>query len=111
MPTLQEMIAQKEALEKQIEEATSHGRSEAIAKVKALMAEHGLKASDLGGKTGSTPKSAGKAKTGTGTGTGAKVAAKYRNGATGETWSGRGLQPRWLKAAMASGKKIEDFAV
>lgn len=105
MPTLQEMIAQKEALEKQIKEATSHGRNEAIAKVKALMAEHGLKASDLGTKTGGTPKSAGKAKTG------AKVAAKYRNGATSETWSGRGLQPRWLKAAMAGGKKIEDFAV
>ena len=105
MPTLQEIIAQKEALEKQIEEAISHGRGEAIAQVKALMAEHGLKASDLGGKTGSAPKSAGKAKTG------AKVAAKYRNGATGETWSGRGLHPRWLKAAMAGGKKIEDFAV
>ena len=105
MPTLQEMIAEKEALEKQIEEATSHGRSEAIAKVKALMAEHGLKVADLGGKAGSAPKSAGKAKTG------AKVAAKYRNGATNETWSGRGLQPRWLKAAIASGKKIEDFAV
>jgi len=107
MPTLQEMIAQKEALEKQIEEATSHGRNEAIAQVKALMAEHGLKASDLGGKPSNAPKSTGKAKTGTG----AKVAAKYRNGATGETWSGRGLQPRWLKAAVAGGKKIEDFSV
>ena len=105
MATLQEMIAQKAALEKQIEEATSHGRNEAIAQVKALMVEHGLKASDFGGKAGSAPKSGGKAKTGN------KVAAKYRNATTGETWSGRGLQPRWLKAAMASGKKIEDFAV
>ena len=105
MPTLQEMIAQKAALEKQIEEATSHGRNEAIAQVKALMTEHGLKVSDLGGKGGGAPKSTGKAKTG------AKVAAKYRNTTTGETWSGRGLQPRWLKAAVASGKKIEDFSV
>ncbi len=99
------MIAQKVALEKQIEEATAHGRNEAIAQVKAMMAEHGLRISDLGGKAGSAPKTAGKAKTG------AKVAAKYRNTTTGETWSGRGLQPRWLKAALASGKKIEDFAV
>lgn len=105
MPTLQEMIAQKDALEKQIEEATSQGRNDAIAQVKALLTEHGLKVSDLGGKTGSTPKSTGKAKTG------AKVAAKYRNSTTGETWSGRGLQPRWLKPALASGKKIEDFSV
>ena len=105
MLTLQEMISQKAALEKQIEEATSQGRNEAIAQVKALMAEHGLKVSDLGGKAGGTPKSAGKSKTGN------KVAAKYRNPTTGETWSGRGLQPRWLKAALAGGKKIEDFAV
>jgi len=105
MTTLQEMIAQKEALEKKIEEATSQGRNEAITQVKALMAEHGLKVSDLGGKAGSAPKSTGKAKTG------AKVAAKYRNTTTGETWSGRGLQPRWLKAALANGKKIEDFSV
>lgn len=39
-----------------------------------------------------------------------KVAAKYRD-AAGNTWSGRGLQPRWLKAAIADGKKIEDFAI
>jgi DNA-binding protein H-NS len=39
------------------------------------------------------------------------VAAKYRNTSTGDTWSGRGLQPKWLKAAIASGKKISDFAV
>ena len=104
MATLQEMMAQKAALEQKIAEATAHGRSEAIAQVKALMEEHGLTAADLGGKASS----GGKRKTAT---TGTKVAAKYSNKATGESWSGRGLQPRWLKAALASGKKIEDFAV
>jgi DNA-binding protein H-NS len=39
------------------------------------------------------------------------VAPKYRHPGTGETWSGRGLQPKWLKAALASGKKIGDFAI
>ena len=38
-----------------------------------------------------------------------KVAIKYRDGES--TWSGRGSQPRWLKAALAGGKSIEDFAV
>ena len=42
---------------------------------------------------------------------GGKVAAKYRNASTGESWSGRGLQPRWLKAALASGRKLSDFAL
>ena len=40
-----------------------------------------------------------------------KVAIKYRNASTAETWTGRGLQPKWLKAALASGAKIEDFLV
>ena len=38
-----------------------------------------------------------------------KQKVKYRNPATGETWSGRGLQPKWVVAALASGKKLEDF--
>ncbi len=38
--------------------------------------------------------------------------AKYANPANkADTWSGRGLQPRWLKQALASGKKISDFAL
>jgi DNA-binding protein H-NS len=41
---------------------------------------------------------------------GRKVAAKYK-GANGETWSGRGLKPRWLTEALKSGKKIEDFLI
>ncbi|ALN59545.1 MULTISPECIES: H-NS family nucleoid-associated regulatory protein [Lysobacter] len=41
-----------------------------------------------------------------------KVAPKYRNPAnTGETWTGRGKQPRWLAAYTAQGKKLEDFLI
>jgi DNA-binding protein H-NS len=41
-----------------------------------------------------------------------KVAPKYRNPENpGETWAGRGLKPRWLAAAIKSGKKLEDFAI
>ena len=42
---------------------------------------------------------------------GTSVAPKYRNNATGETWTGRGLQPKWIQAAIASGKKLEDFTI
>jgi DNA-binding protein H-NS len=43
---------------------------------------------------------------------GSSVAPKYRNpeNAT-ETWAGRGLKPRWLTAALKSGKKLEDFVI
>jgi DNA-binding protein H-NS len=40
------------------------------------------------------------------------VAPKYRNSENpAETWAGRGLKPRWLTAAIKSGKKAEDFLI
>jgi len=41
-----------------------------------------------------------------------KVAPKYRNPENpAETWAGRGLKPRWLAAAIKSGKKLDDFSI
>ena len=101
MPSLQDLLDRKAALEKEIEATRRQERAEAISKVKGLMSQYGLALSDLNVK--------GAAKTG-GVGKGGKVAVKYRNAATGDTWSGRGLQPKWLKAALAAGRKIEEFA-
>jgi DNA-binding protein H-NS len=41
---------------------------------------------------------------------GKKVAPKYR-GPDGETWAGRGATPRWLRAAIKGGKKLESFLI
>ena len=41
---------------------------------------------------------------------GRKVPPKYRS-PSGETWAGRGARPRWLVAAIKSGKKIDDFLI
>lgn len=38
-----------------------------------------------------------------------KVNIKYRDALTGSTWSGRGVQPAWLKAELAKGRKLSDF--
>lgn len=38
-----------------------------------------------------------------------KVPVKYRNAATGESWTGRGLRPRWLVQALEDGKTLADF--
>lgn len=102
MPSLQELLAQRAELEKKIADAQREERSAAIAKVRTLMAEFGLTAADIAGRgTAARTKST----------TGAKVPAKYRNAATGDSWSGRGLQPKWLRNALAAGRKLEDFAV
>ncbi len=100
MATLNDLLAQKVALEKQIADTQREERAEAIAKVKSLMTEYGLTLADLGTKAVAGPRK-----------TGGKVAAKYRDAATGNTWSGRGLKPNWLKAALANGRTLDDFAV
>lgn len=41
-----------------------------------------------------------------------KVFPKYRNPKDhGETWTGRGKQPRWLTKQLRSGKKLADFLI
>jgi DNA-binding protein H-NS len=41
-----------------------------------------------------------------------KVLPKYRNPKNrGETWAGRGKQPRWLVAELRAGKKLDDFLI
>ncbi|HEX6364406.1 MAG TPA: H-NS histone family protein [Albitalea sp.] len=102
MASLQDLLDRKAALEREIEATRKQERAEAIAKVKALMSEYGLTMADLSAK--GTPRAPSASR-------GGKVAVKYRNAATGDTWSGRGLQPKWLKAALAAGRKIDEFAV
>jgi DNA-binding protein H-NS len=109
MSSYQDLLAQKAALakqaadlEKQLQEARKAERAGVIAQIKNLLAEHDLTVADLGLKAGKA--SAGGAVKG-------KVAPKYRNKDTGETWTGRGLQPKWVQAAIATGKKLEDFTI
>jgi DNA-binding protein H-NS len=104
-PSLNDLLAQKAELEKQIADTQRAERADAIAQVRALMAQYGLSLADIGSKATAAPRGPGAAKP-----TG-KVAAKYRDMATGATWSGRGLQPNWLKAALAAGRSLSDFAV
>ena len=42
---------------------------------------------------------------------GVKVKPKYRDARTGDTWAGRGVQPRWLTAALKAGKKLDDYLI
>lgn len=111
MATYQELVAQKNALEKQrsdlekqINDALRSERSGVIAQIKTLMAEHGITVADLTIK----PTRQGKSAPAEGV---RKVAPKFCDPATGDAWSGRGLQPKWLRAALANGRKIEEFAI
>lgn len=101
MTNIKELLEQKAALERQIAEAQRAAKAEAIAKIKSLMTEYGLTTEDLAGRGGVAKKDAPTV----------KVAAKYRDPASGATWTGRGLKPKWLQAAIAEGKTLEEFKI
>jgi len=84
--TYKELLQQREALEKAIAQARQNEIAAAVSKVRELVAEFGLIAQDIFPIRGG--KSAGKAT--------AKVAPKYRDPATGQTWTGRGKAPKWI---------------
>jgi DNA-binding protein H-NS len=87
MNSYKELLKQRDALEQQISEARRRELSDAVAQVRTLVAEYGLTAQDVF-PTGKA------ARTGS---TGAKVAPKYRNPVTGDTWTGRGKAPKWIQ--------------
>ena len=105
MSTLQELLNQRAELERQIAETQRQERAEAIATIRQLMSDFGLSAQDLSaGRSGLRTASNDEGRR-------AKVPAKYRNPATGESWTGRGLQPKWLKAALSEGRQLADFLI
>lgn len=107
--SLQDLLAQRAAIEAKIQQLQSESRGQAIAKIKSIMAEHGLTVADITARGASaSDASAPRAK---GPKAGGTVAPKYRNQATGETWTGRGLKPKWLTAALENGAKVEDFLI
>lgn len=85
--TYKELLQQREALEKAIAQARENEISSAVAKIRELVAEYGLTAQDI---------FPGRASKSVITKSTSKVAAKYRDPATGQTWTGRGKAPKWI---------------
>lgn len=111
--TIAELEAQRAELDAKIAAAKAESMAGAIAAVKSLMESSGVTLEMLGGRKARAPRAAAadaKSKQSRST-KGGKVAAKYRNSATGETWSGRGLKPNWLRAELMKGATLESFAV
>ena len=75
------LLARKAELDAQIAQAQAEAKAKAVTEARALIQEHGLTAADV------FP--AAKAK-------GSVGAPKYRDPATGATWTGRGKPPNWI---------------
>ena len=115
MTKLQNIQNEIAKLQKQAEDIRAKELNATIADIKAKMLAYGITIKDLKaaatrktGKPGRTraakttaPKAAKKTSV---------VAAKYR-GPNGETWSGRGLTPKWLAAHVSAGKSKDAFLI
>ncbi|MDO4704667.1 MAG: H-NS histone family protein [Comamonadaceae bacterium] len=95
MNQLTDLLQQREALDQQIRQLRQQERSQALAEIQRLVNLHELSAADIFGKTPRTSSQAGK-----------KVPPRFMNKETGETWTGRGKPPRWIRD-----KDFEQFRI
>ena len=108
--------AQIDSLQKKAADIKAREFASTVQEILAKMAAFGITAKDLQakakGKAGakSAAKAAKAVKSAKSKKAGIPVAAKYR-GANGETWSGRGLMPKWLKMAVDAGQAKESFLI
>lgn len=96
--SLDQLKAHRKDVDKAISGFQSRQRAEAMKELQAVAKKHGMPLDDIVGGKGKKTK--------------AKAPAKYRNpGDANQTWSGRGRQPEWYKAAMKNGKKPADMEI
>jgi DNA-binding protein H-NS len=119
---LADLVQKRQAIDAQIAQAQAQQKELTIQTIRAMMAETGVTIADItannkvtytqGNGAVEKPKR-GRPKGSKGS-KGAKktvAAPKFRNPATGDTWTGRGPRPQWLRAALDQGKKLESFLI
>ena len=113
-----EIRGQIQALEKQAAEMKARDFSKTVQDIRDKMEVFGITVKDLqtvkrGPKAGKVKKEVGPKKAvvaGIKKTPSKPVPAKFR-GPNGETWSGRGLSPRWLTTLVEQGASRDDFAI
>jgi DNA-binding protein H-NS len=109
--TLAEINEEIARLQKEAERVRAEEVAGVIERIKEAIAHYGLTPRDLG--FGGTGRKQANARTPVPNKRAKKTvpsAVKYRDDA-GNTWVGRGKRPDWFKAALAAGKRPEDFEV
>lgn len=96
---------QKKIAELQAQEAEIKAREfkEKVAMIKETMSVYGITIEDIQGKSAKAPRA-------TGTKSSNSAPAKY-TGPNGESWSGRGLAPKWLASLIAQGHEKSEYLI
>ncbi len=102
MQTYSEIQTEIAKLQERAKQVLATEVATVVADINEKIALYGLTPGDLKFKAevkGTAPKAGKK-----------NAPVKYKD-KSGNTWSGRGLKPKWLTAALASGANLTDFAV
>lgn len=105
--TYVELMAEIEALQKQAEEVRQAEIADVIADIKQKIRAYDLTAADLGLAAARAPA----AEFGISERKRPAVKPKYRDPATGKTWTGRGVMPKWMRVAIDAGHSRDDFLI
>lgn len=92
-----DIVKQIQELQKQADKLKAEERSKVLQEVREQISAFEFTAAELGFKGKASP-------------AGKKVPVRYKDD-KGNTWTGRGHRPGWLKAAIDSGAKLDDFLV
>ena len=96
-----QIVRQIETLQRKASAARHSEIAGVVQRIKEAIKVYSLTAADLGLGNGKAPAN--------GTQLPAAASAKFMD-ENGNTWGGRGPRPAWLRAALASGKSLDDFA-
>jgi DNA-binding protein H-NS len=97
MPSLKELLAQREALQQELEQARQQEAERTLHEIVAKMREYKITLQELMGTRNQKNRAPMPPPA---------PNAKYRDPATGATWSGRGRVPQWI-----ADKNRDDFLI
>ena len=99
-------IQKARELQRQTEALMKDIKRTAIKEIHQYMARYNITLEELGATAASKTKAAAPAADQQ-----PKVSPKYQSEDGLQTWTGRGLKPKWLKAELDAGRKLEDFLI
>lgn len=111
--TLVQIRKQIESLEKEAENIRDKEVAGVIARIKEAISFYGLSSADLfdTNEKKIAPPKRGSSKAPRKMTTKKMAVTKFRDEATGKTWTGHGKRPGWFVEAIAGGKTADDLAV
>lgn len=114
--TLQQLLDARAKLDAEIRTRKSAERTKGLAEIRQIMATHGLTMKDLGASArrgytqaavadGADPAPASRAASTS------KVRPKYKDPTTGDSWTGRGMTPKWLRDHEEAGRPRANYLI